>query len=253
MKPHIYIATPILNDNVRFNYAYALAETTAMLRGMGMQITTDILVGGSLLVKTRNQLVKRFMASDATHMLCIDSDLAWPPEAIIAMLKEDKDAICGVYPVRQGKSESGNNRFIFRPEYDSRGGIVCEKHLMKLESAPAGFLLLKRETIQKMMDFHPDCYCKPKFREIEQEDCFYFFNTEVYENEFWGEDYVFCRRLKEAGLELWVDPLITFDHAGVVGQLTECLIQKVSEEVDEVQDVEVKPTKPELELIRDVA
>jgi hypothetical protein len=253
MKPHIYIATPIMNDNVRFNYALALAETIAMLRGMGMQVTTDILVGGSLLVKTRNQLVKRFMDSDATHMLCIDSDLAWPPEAIIAMLRQDKDAICGVYPIRQGQLEPGKNRFIFRPEYDPKGGLAHEGHLLKLEYAPAGFLLLKRETLQKMMDFHPDCYCKPKFVEIEHEDCFYFFNTEVYDNEFWGEDYVFCRKLKEAGLELWADPLITFDHAGVVGQLTEVLIQKEVDEVDEVQDVEVKPTKPELELIRDVA
>lgn len=250
MKSHIYIATPIINDNVRFNYALALTETTAMLRGMGMQVTIDILAGGSLLVKTRNQLVKRFMESDATHMLCIDSDLAWPAEAILAMLRQDKDAICGVYPIRYVQ-ESGNNRFIFRPEYNPDGSLFCEGHLLKLESAPAGFLLLKRETIQKMMDFHPDCYCKPKFREIEHEDCFYFFNTEVYNNEFWGEDYVFCRKLKEAGLELWADPLITFDHAGVVGQLTECLLS--ADEVNGVQDVEAKPTKPELELIRDVA
>ena len=245
MNQHIYIATPIMNDNVRFNYAYALAETTAMLRGMGIQITTDILVGGSLLVKTRNQLVKRFMASDATHMLCIDSDLAWPPEAITSMLKQDKDAICGLYPVREGQREAGKNRFIFRPEYDQKGGIANNGHLLKMEYAPAGFLLLKRETIQKMMDFHPDCYCKPKFVEVEHEDCFYFFNTEIYDNEFWGEDYVFCRKLKEAGLELWADPLITFDHGGVIGQVTEVLIPK--------EEAEERPTKPELELIRDVA
>lgn len=247
MKTHLYIATPLLNENVRFNYAYALAETTSMLRGMGFQISTDLLVGGSLLVKTRNQLVKRFMESDATHMLCIDADLAWPAEAILAMLKEDKDAICGVYPVRQGKSESGNNRFIFRPEYDTKnGGIVSDRHLLKLESAPAGFLLLKRETIQRMMDTHPEDYCKPKFKEIEHEDCFYFFNTEVYENEFWGEDYVFCRKLKESGLELWADPLITFDHAGVVGQLTECLIKSAEENTNQSNTIDSE------DLIRDV-
>lgn len=248
MNTHIYIATPVINDTVRYNYTLALTDTVAMLRGMGMQVSVDILAGGSLLVKTRNQLVKRFMASGATHMLCIDSDLGWPPEAVLAMLRQDKDAICGVYPIRQGQRELGKNRFIFRPEYDPKGGIAHEGHLLKLESAPAGFLLLKRETIQKMMDFHPDCYCKPKFKEIEHEDCFYFFNTEIYDNEFWGEDYVFCRRLREAGLELWVDPLITFDHAGVIGQMTECLIQNQREEVEEE-----RPTKPELELIRDVA
>jgi hypothetical protein len=50
-----------------------------------------------------------------------------------------------------------------------------------------------------------------------------FFDTEVYDGEFWGEDYVFCRRVREAGFDIYVDPLIEFDHAGTVGSLIEIL------------------------------
>ena len=49
-----------------------------------------------------------------------------------------------------------------------------------------------------------------------------------YENkliEFFGEDYVFCNRAREAGIEIWCDPLIQFSHAGKIGMLRDCLLQ----------------------------
>jgi hypothetical protein len=49
------------------------------------------------------------------------------------------------------------------------------------------------------------------------------FALEVYEGEFWGEDYVFCRRAAEAGVDIWVDPMIEFNHAGIEGRLFDAL------------------------------
>ena len=43
------------------------------------------------------------------------------------------------------------------------------------------------------------------------------------EGEFWGEDYVFCRRARQAGFKIWIDPSIKLDHAGIVGAFIECL------------------------------
>ena len=58
-----------------------------------------------------------------------------------------------------------------------------------------------------------------------------FFDTQVYEGEFWGEDFVFCRRAREAGIEIWVDPLIQFDHAGTLGMLIQALSQDPNKQV----------------------
>lgn len=89
---------------------------------------------------------------------------------------------------------------------------------------PAGFMMLSKIGIQKMRDHFPELYFEPKNKEVHNPDPGYcLFNTEVWEGEFWGEDFVFCRRAREAGVEIWVDPLIQFDHAGTVGMLIQAL------------------------------
>jgi hypothetical protein len=47
------------------------------------------------------------------------------------------------------------------------------------------------------------------------------FNTEVRDGAMWGEDYVFCQNAIDAGIDIWCDPNIVFDHAGEIGRLSE--------------------------------
>jgi hypothetical protein len=94
-----------------------------------------------------------------------------------------------------------------------------------MQYIPAGFMLIAKSVITKMREKHPDLYYEPKDKRNNPEPGYCFFNTEVWEGEFWGEDFVFCRKAREAGVEIWVDPLIQFDHAGTVGMLLEVLTQ----------------------------
>lgn len=224
MTPHILIATPAYSGKVNVQYALALADTIGLLRASGIAVSTKIVTSGSLLVAERNRLMEFFWQSGATHILCIDGDLGWPAQAVLAMLQTNKDFVAGVYPAR------GVKAFTFRPVMDARGAIVQEKHLLKMEYIPAGFMLISRETIGKMRDKFPELYYSPKDPNSEKESTFCLFNTEVWEGEFWGEDYVFCRRAREAGVDIWVDPLIQFDHDGNIGSLMEILTTKSPEE-----------------------
>ena len=90
-----------------------------------------------------------------------------------------------------------------------------------MQYIPAGFMLLKRCVIEKMIQKHPETRFEPKDKK--NPSGYALFNTEIYEGEFWGEDFVFCRRAREAGVEIWVDPMIQFDHAGNIGALAEIL------------------------------
>ena len=166
----------------------------------------------------RNRIVQAFWESDCTHLLCIDGDLGWPAQAVLAMLESKKEFVAGVYPARGEK-----NIFLFRPELNDDGTIVTDKHLLKMQYIPAGFMLIARSAIEKMREKHPYLYYEPKDNRNNPEPGYCFFNTEVYEGEFWGEDFVFCRKAREAGVDIWVDPLIQFNHAGTVGMLVEAL------------------------------
>jgi len=173
----------------------------------------------SLLCKCRNLLIKKFMETDATHMLCIDADLGWPAEAVLGMMRADKDIVVGLYPAR-----GAPGKFFYRPITRENDTVIIENNLMRLTHAPAGFMLIKRESIQRMIDKFPERYANPKDPRNKSEDMYVFFNTELHDGEYWGEDYLFCRLATEAGLEIWADLDITFDHAGTVGNVRTTLV-----------------------------
>jgi len=224
---NVMIATPAYSGKVEIPYALSFANTFHILKLHGIQVTPLITSSGSLLVAERNRIIEAFWQSECTHLLCVDSDLGWPPEAVLAMLDAKKDFIAGVYPARGNK-----NIFLFRPVKNENDSIVTEKHLLKMNYIPAGFILLSRNAIRKMRDKFPELYYEPKNKEIENPQPGYcFFNTEVYEGEFWGEDFVFCRRAREAGIDIWVDPLIQFDHSGTIGMLIQALSQDPNKQI----------------------
>jgi hypothetical protein len=214
----LMIATPAYSGKVDIPYAISLAETTVALRQHGIEVVPMITTSGSLLVAERNRLLQAFWDSDCTHMLCIDGDLGWPAQAVLAMLDAKKEFVAGVYPARGGEKV-----YLFRPEYREDGGIETDAHLLKMQYIPAGFMLIARSVMEKMRDAHPDLYFQPKETLNNPEAGYCFFNTEVWEGEFWGEDFVFCRKAREAGVDIWVDPLIQFNHAGIIGMLLDVL------------------------------
>ena len=89
-----------------------------------------------------------------------------------------------------------------------------------MEAVPAGFMLIKRNVIEKMMKDNPKDYYCPKDG---GPDGHALFNTEMIDGEFWGEDYVFCNKARKSGFDIWIDPYIQFSHAGRVGMFAETL------------------------------
>ncbi len=216
----LFLATPAFDGRVHVQYAVSLSETRLLLASQGIEVVININSSGSLLVAERNRLNKAFLATDCTHMLCIDSDLGWPAQAVEAMLKHDVDFVAGCYPAR------GEKTFLFRAEYNDDESLKTDgKGLIKMQYIPAGFMLIKRHVIEKMNAHFAHLYFEPKAANLKNENGYCLFDTEVWEGEFWGEDYVFCRRAREAGFDIWVDPMIEFDHAGTRGMFMQMLSQ----------------------------
>lgn len=215
MTTKIFVTSPAMGGKVNIQFALSLAELYVLAQKAGVDIQSRISASGSLLSAERNRLLEEFWKSDCTHILCIDSDIGFPAESVFAMLNENKEFIAGVYPARQ----EGEEKFLIIPELKEGNLIVADRHLVKAKYIPAGFMLLSRQAIGKMREKHKDTYCEPKDINRKDEAFYALFNTEVYEGEFWGEDYVFCRKAREAGIEIWVDTLIEFDHDGKRGML----------------------------------
>jgi hypothetical protein len=212
----IFIATPAYGGSVHAHYAIALAETIKFLSENGIETVIQIITSGTLLVAERNRLINFFLSSDATHMLCIDYDIGWQPETVKEFLDFDEEFIAGVYLTRKGRE------FKCQPKYNPDHTIVkSKKNLIEMEYVGSGFMLLKRSVFEKMIDKFPELEFKSDIPLFESGYCL--FNTEVWEGRFWGEDYVFSRRARAAGVRIWVDPIVELDHAGEKGILMDAL------------------------------
>lgn len=226
----LFLATPAFDGKVNVPYAIALAETLSLLNSQGIEVKIQVHSSGSLLVAERNRLNKAFLATDCTHMLCIDSDIGWPAQAVIGLLKHDMDFVAGLYPARGNVKE-----FLFRPTYkgEDKTLLFNEKGLIQMQYIPAGFMLIKRHVIERMNVHFSNLYFEPKDQNLKSENGYCLFDTEVRDGEFWGEDYVFCGRAREAGFEIWIDPMIQFNHAGNIGMFAEMLVEKPPEDKKE--------------------
>ena len=210
----VLIATPAFGGQVSAFYAIALAETYQLLLASGISTTLYLRQSGSLLMAERNAILMDFLKGDYTHLLCIDADIGWEPEAVLQLLSYEQDFVGACYVARGGQC------FLFRPEIHEDGSLIeTSQNLLQMRAIPAGFMLLSRRCVEEMCRKYQDMYYKPKDSPQGVGDGYALFNCEVVDGEFWGEDFIFCMRAKAAGFSILVDPRIELNHAGQVASM----------------------------------
>lgn len=192
-------------------------------------------VSDSLISRSRNQIVAKFMANkNFTHLMFIDVDLAFSHEDILKLLYHDREVITGAYPVKDinwnkvadlvknnvppEKLSSKSTRFVVNPVVGENTKVKFEKGNLCIRDAGTGFMLIKREVFTKLFEAHPELkYVDDTGTLIGNErDCSYaLFNSYVDDDgRFLSEDYGFCRYWQNLGGDVWVDPSIELMHLG---------------------------------------
>ena len=97
-SPKIFIATPCYGNMLMAPYVSSLLSTTKLLDQKGIGYTTHFMGNESLVQRARNIIAQKFLNSDCTHLLFIDSDIEWNAQAVVDLLDFNKDVSCCVYP-----------------------------------------------------------------------------------------------------------------------------------------------------------
>ena len=169
----------------------------------GDSIEFDIECGGSMLPKMRNRMMKRFLASDCDCVLIVDSDMVFDAADILAVIDSPAE-FCGIsYTTRK---PSGEYVTAFLPEMDAfryKGRIF-----IKVDKTGTGILVLKRSAIEKMAE---------AFKHLVYEDdgpVVAMFDFCLDDGHYYGEDYLFCKRWREIGGDVYVMADATVGHVG---------------------------------------
>ena len=191
--PLLFLATPLHDGRVHHAYMSGVIELAHAAPGR-------LIIGkfsGSFLAVSRDVLTAHFLRSKATHLLCVDSDIGFTAADVQKLLYANQDFVSGLY------ARKTQERLLATPLRKQRQGELVEAHY-----AAAGFLLLTRNCVERLVAAHPElAYDTPQGQAWALWSPF--FDVRPY-----GEDAAFCKRWQELGGKIWAHPQVILTHYG---------------------------------------
>jgi hypothetical protein len=201
----------------------------------------------SLISRARNNLIAKAMSNpDMTHIIFIDNDITWEPIDILKLIISNKNIVGGVYPLkkynwnkllepnaiekmieRKDKSKLANvitdesmiqhNLLKYNVNYiDSY--LKIEKNLTKVKHIATGFMMIQRETIERMIHVFPETKYTDDVGFLEGDEnnfAYALFDCGVEENHYFSEDWLFCHRwTSKLNGDIFLDVSINLKHTG---------------------------------------
>ncbi len=164
-------------DMVNTDFAMSLFS----LRAKTKQELILINARTSIIEQSRFILAREALKLEATHLFFIDSDIAFPDDALDRLLVHDKDIVGATY-IRRREPHT-----ILGYAPDGADIEAGQTGLVKMARVPFGFMLIKADVFQKIP--------RPWFNTWFDE-----------ENDCWtSEDYKFCDLVIEHGFDVYID------------------------------------------------
>lgn len=181
----VFIATPTYDEWLAKEHCTSLFETGILLSQAGYSVSYAVLSGNPFLDLARNELVEKFLASDADDLLFIDADVGWDAKAVTRVLSHKQEIVGGLVPKRDQTNDSSFHQ-------NALTGVM-QGCLMEAKEIPTAFLKINRAVFEKLE--------RPYFKIGDNAKDF-------------GEDIYFCRKAVKAGFSMWIDSDISFSHRG---------------------------------------
>ena len=208
-KQHIHFCLPMYGGLCNEATFIALIKFGIIAGKMGLNYSIDTMVNESLITRGRNNLVAKFLFNQAaTHLMFIDVDLGFDPEAIIRLLLANQDVVGGVYPMK---------RIPIRYVINTVPNPVVMGDLVEVSTLGTGFMMVKRQVIEQLIQLHPEL----KYRDnigigAQYEPLMYgLFDTMIDKDDnYLSEDWTFFYLWRMAGGKIFADTGIKLDHTG---------------------------------------
>lgn len=239
VKKKLAICTPSRDGMFPINY---LSSQEAILNNFpkGWDVQYSLVRGTSDITNARNTFINKwYFETDSDAMLFLDSDIGFYAEDLAKLLKwsevEGVDFIGGNYPkktievanILQCANNWHTKEIVVQDLISASAKYVSEgRHslfkegtwegLCQVDGIGMGCFLITRKSAKKLFDWAKKNMEKTFFHTFGTEVGGYpVFNNMSNEKGNFGEDFSFCKRVKEAGLNIFCDPTMKFTHTGM--------------------------------------
>ena len=229
---NLVVATPCFGGQISVLYAASLFKLQTLLRAYGdVNLKLIFKDGDALITRARASLISQFLDDpSATHLLFIDADIGFEPEQVLRLLQCGAEMCAAVYPIKRidwdkVKKTIDNARpnpaaaslqYVF--EVEDPDAVVASAGFVKVRYAGTGFLMVRRQALEKMCAQYPQL----KFKRDHSLDAasasdnrFALFECMIAEDgTYLSEDFAFCKRWIDIGGEIWADLNSKLKHIG---------------------------------------
>lgn len=227
------IVTPTRDGQYDLNYVSALIETVKVCADNGIEVKPTLWSGCSDIIAGRNKAFNNwFYLSEADYFMFIDSDMGWSPQSVLRMIEKLTHKEVGAVALNYPKKVLDIERiFQIAQTYGQRGEdvnlqqcifaaydyVTYGKHEMvtegelagmcKVEGVGMGMFMIDRAGAEVLVK-HTESEGKLEICEFGDDKFkatgYPLFNPQMVDGKNIGEDFSFCSRLNDAGLNLWV-------------------------------------------------
>lgn len=187
------------------DFTFSLARLVGHTVRVRPDLEIETLIArSSILVQSRTRLFEWAREWGADAILWLDSDHSFPPDALLRLLARDRAVVganyrrrhASIFPSAVKRDAAGRWKLVH-----STPRIATADSLEKVDRIGFGFLLMRIATIVSAFG----------------EPLYPFTTTSLPNGDFVGEDSLFCDRLRQAGVEIWVDHELSL----TIGHITE--------------------------------
>jgi hypothetical protein len=208
-----------------------MLQLQPLLRSEKIDFSLALTASESLITRARNFIVSQFLGRpDLTHLLFIDSDIGFDPNAVTRYVSANKDVVAGIYPIKgldvekvRGLAKDMPLASVLRYATKLCEGEVADADgFIRAEYAATGFMLIRRNVLEQMVTAYPELHYRYSFTgdktatAADLANLYALFDTSLdpESKQYLPEDYTFCRRWRALGGEVWVDAHSKFTHVG---------------------------------------
>ena len=210
-ETNLLIGTPAYNGYLHVEYLHSILA----FKSLGVNFSVQSISNESLITRARNTILSRFWASEEfTHLLFLDADVFLDGNGLLNMLYYNKDVI-GAPVSLKGKNPDGSTK------WNTDADMSHEIKLQSVSWIGTAVLMLSRNAVQLLVDdaiedgrvYSQNLSNDP---DDEKEKHYDVFQVGVADKAYLSEDFWVCRKLKQLGLEVFVDTSIYTRHSGIV-------------------------------------
>ena len=213
MKQQLKVAIPSYSGRITADTMTTVLNSSHETMAVGFDDwAVQCYCGDARIAHVRNWIVADFYASGFSHLLMLDDDVSAEAGTVAKMLRHRVDFIAGVYRARKDPEEYairwlGEEGNWYMAEDPATG-------LLEVASVPAGFLLITRACVERMMQAYPQGAFRNKKCPVPIHRLFDEDPSVLGLEGDWGEDFMFCQRWRRIGGKVLVDPSPALTHLG---------------------------------------